>query len=128
MIYIWLNIVPILAATAAGLLVGLAWRLLLPGAPADTRLALTAVLAELWLAAILAGALILAPVEAGGWTVALGTAVIIWGGFVLPVLLVTHVHRGLGLAAGVTDGLHWLLVMLAMAAVLRILGLAPPPA
>jgi hypothetical protein len=45
--------------------------------------------AEVWLACILAGALILAPPEAGAWAMALGSAFIIWIGFVLPTLIVS---------------------------------------
>jgi hypothetical protein len=43
-------------------------------------------LAEFWLASILAGALILAPSQAGVWVRALGSAVVILIGFVVAVL------------------------------------------
>ena len=125
MIYIALNAGPILAATLAGLLVGLAYRAVAigPGAPG---LLVTAVLAEAWLAAILAGALILAPVKAGVWTVALGTAVIIWSGFVAPTAIVAARARGLTWRATIGDCAHWLVVMLVQAAVLRAIGLVHP--
>ena len=83
MIYILQNFFPIFLATLAGLAIGLVWlrvsSILLPGWP---TLVLAGV-AEFWLAAILAGALILAPPEAGEWTMALGSAFVIWIGFVL---------------------------------------------
>lgn len=125
MIYIALNLGPILAATLAGLLIGLAYRAVAVGPGAPGLLPVAAV-AEAWLAAILAGALILAPVKAGGWTVALGTAVIIWVGFVAPALIVTHRARGLAWRAVGGDCAHWLAVMLAQAAVLHAVGLRHP--
>jgi len=124
-IYIALNLGPIMAATLAGLLIGLAYRAVAVGPGAPGLLPLAAV-AEAWLAAILAGALILAPVKAGGWTVALGTAVIIWVGFVVPALVVTHRARGLAWRAVGRDCGHWLAVMLAQAAVLHAVGLRHP--
>ena len=125
MIYIALNAVPILAATLVGLLIGLAYRAVAVGPGAPGLLAVAAI-AEAWLAAILAGALILAPVKAGGWTVALGTALIIWVGFVMPTLVVTHRARGLAWREVGGDCGHWLVVMLAQAAVLHAVGLRHP--
>ena len=126
MIYIALNAAPILAATLAALLVGLVYRTM-TGQRSDAGLLVTAALAEAWLASILAGALILAPVKAGGWTVALGTAVIIWGGFVLPATLVTLRARGVRWPGALADCAQWLAAMLVMAAVLHTIGLIPPP-
>jgi hypothetical protein len=129
-IYLWLNLGPILAATLAGLAVGSLWASLTEppgwgrGGPAAFALRFGA---ELWLAGILAGALILAPVTAGRWVVALGSAFIIWVGFVLPALLVTLRARGHSPAVALRDCARWLLVMLVQAAVLRALGLTPPP-
>ena len=89
MIYIVLNIGAIAAATVLGLVIGGLWlaaaRLPRPALPVLAGIAL----AEFWLAAILAGALILAPREAGAWVMALGSTVVIWIGFVVPVLWVT---------------------------------------
>ena len=127
MIYIVQNLGPILAATLAGLLAGgIVWSLAGGASPIRLRLLATALLAEAWLCAILAGALILAPVRAGGWTVALGSAVIIWIGFVAPATLVTTAYRGGGARAATVDCLHWLAVMLAQAAVLHAIGLVRP--
>lgn len=136
MIYIVLNAFQILAATAASLAIGLAYHWhsagrvfstapALPARPAV--LLVTAFIAEFWLAAILAGALILAPPEAGEWTMAIGSAVVIWIGFVVPVLVVTTLYRGQPARLTALDAAHWLLVMLAQAAVLQSLGLSPPP-
>ncbi|WP_199798861.1 DUF1761 domain-containing protein [Qipengyuania thermophila] len=140
MLYIVDNAVPILAAALAAVLFGAAWygwldRRSAPhgGAAREGRAfssatLVLALLAEAWMAAILAGALILAPVEAGRWTVALGSAGIIWAGFVLPVVAVTHGLRRLGWRRFAIDAVHWLGAMLLMAAVLRAIGVAAPAA
>lgn len=130
MSYIASNLAPILAATLAGLVLGLVYaalcgRLRADGGPRFGLLAVAA-LAEFWLAAILAGALILAPVQVNPWVVALGSAVVIWIGFVLPVIVVTHPFRGLGITALAGDAAHWLVVMVAQAAVLHLVGLVHP--
>ena len=128
MAYIAMNFVPIALAMIAGLAIGLAWlrvsTILLPGWP---MLALAA-LAEFWLASILAGALIIAPSEASEWTMALGSAFVIWIGFVLPVLLVTLGIRRSGWSATISTCLHWLVVMLVQAAIMQAWGLVAPDA
>ncbi len=127
MIYILLNIAPIAAATLLGLVVGACWLAAtrMPR-PALGTLAATA-LAEFWLAAILAGALILAPREAGVWVMALGSAVVIWIGFVVPVLWVTLTAYGLGKGRAIAAMLYWLAVMIGQAAIMQAIGLVPPP-
>lgn len=130
MIYIILNVVPIALATLAGLLVGLAWTKLPGGAPERgiaPALGVLALVAEFWLASILAGALILAPPQAGEWTMAIGSAVVIWVGFVLPALLVTLRYRGLPARAIVADCAYWLVAMVLQAVILKAYGLVPPP-
>jgi hypothetical protein len=121
MIYIWLNLWPILAATIAGLLAAGAGTALRP----VSRLAVC-FLAAFWFASILAGALILAPPKGGVWTMTLGTAVVIWIGFVVPAGVINARRRGGGGAA--IDAGYWLAAMLAQAVVLRLVGLVPPPA
>lgn len=122
--YIVLNI----GSIAAAALVGLA----ILYVPARNRFtsgrAAGAALSCLWLASILAGALILAPVTASAWTIALGSAFIIWIGFVLPVLTISLVLRGHTVLSSLKDAICWLAVMLAQAAVMNIIGLAPPAA
>lgn len=136
MIYIVLNVLPIFAAMLAGLGFGLGYYVLADRAGAlrfavdPAKLlpwAALAVAAEFWLAAILAGALILAPPEAAEWTMALGSALVIWIGFVVPVLLVTLSYRGLSPRAALIDCAHWLGVMTVQAVVLQTIGLKPPP-
>ncbi len=124
MIYILNNAMPILLATLVGLLVGAA---IYPGLRRPARLAV-AFVAEFWFAAILAGALILAPPKAGAWVMAVGTAVVIWIGFVAPALVVTLRARGVAAGATLRDAGHWLLVMVAEAVVLHSVGLTAPPA
>ncbi|AQR61332.1 hypothetical protein BZG35_06460 [Brevundimonas sp. LM2] len=133
--YILQNALPILLATAAGLLIGLGFRRatasagrlrLGPEAPLSLGDLVVIALAQAWLAAILAGALILAPSEAGAWTMAVGSAVVIWVGFVVPATVVNHVHRGLPKLAPVVDAAYWLIVMLVQAVVLKSIGLTAP--
>ena len=77
-------------------------------------------------AAILAGALILAPIDAQRSTIALGSAFIIWVGFVLPTLVATLRSRGVGWLAALADAGAWLAAMLLQAAVLQLVGLIRP--
>ena len=122
MIYIVDNALPILLATLAGLAVGLAFY------PSFRSVggSLTAFVAEFWFAAILAGALILAPAKADPWVMAVGTAVVIWIGFVVPALVVTLRGRGVAASGVVRDAGHWLAVMVVEAVVLHGVGLAAP--
>ena len=83
-------------------------------------------MAQGWLACILAGALILAPHQAGVWVMSLGSAVIIWIGFVLPSLLTTLRFRRVPLPAALADCALWLAVMLLQAGVLQLVGLQRP--
>jgi len=57
---------------------------------------------------------------------ALGTAVVIWIGFVVPVLVVTLSYRGLPRRIVLLDGGHWLGLMLVQAVVLKLVGLTAP--
>jgi hypothetical protein len=134
MIYIVMNALPIAAATVCGLAAGLLIRWLSGtigrakgGSGLKPGVLLAIVLAQVWLCAILAGALILAPSEAGAWTMAIGSAVVIWIGFVVPATVVNHAHRGLSIGAMTTDSLSWLAVMVVQSIVLKSIGLVPPP-
>ena len=125
--YILSNLGAIAAATIVGLLVGAAYAAVRrPGGGGALGLAATAAVAEFWLACILAGALILAPTQAGAWTMAIGSAVVIWIGFVTPVLAVSYRFQRLGAGAAALDAAHWLAVMLAQAATLHLVGLVKP--
>lgn len=131
MIYILLNAVPILAATLAGLVLGAAYLAATDRARPQHRtpgFLLTVFIAEAWFAAILAGALILAPPKAGEWTMALGTAFVIWIGFVVPVVVVTLRASGVAARSVAFACLHWLALMLLQAFVLKSIGLVAPPA
>ncbi|MFC3100128.1 hypothetical protein [Altererythrobacter lauratis] len=128
MIYILQNSVPIALATLAGLAIGAIWLHYAGLTPQRWPLIALAVLAEFWLAAILAGALILAPSQAGAWTMALGSAFIIWLGFVLPALAVTLSALGRRARTILVASGHWLAVMLAQAVILHAIGLVAPEA
>jgi hypothetical protein len=131
MIYIVLNAAAIFAATLAGLAFGAIYFAVLRGGrtqPAGIRVTLAiAFVAEFWLCSILAGALILAPPKGGVWTMTLGSAFVIWLGFVVPALAASYRYRAIALRTTLVDCGHWLGVMLAQAAVLRLIGLVPPP-
>ena len=122
MIYIVDNAVPILLATLAGLAIGLG---LYPGLRSVGG-SLAVFVAEFWFAAILAGALILAPPKANPWVMAIGTAVVIWIGFVVPALVVTLRARHVPAREMARDAGHWLAVMVVEAAVLHAVGLTAP--
>ena len=123
MIYIVTNAVPIfLAGLAGAALIVARWR----SREGGIGLLIATLAGSLWLAAILAGALILAPIEAQRWTVALGSAFIIWVGFVLPTLVATLRSRGVGWMAALADAGAWLAAMLLQAAVLQLVGLIRP--
>lgn len=129
MIYIVLNGGAIVSATVAGLVFGAAYYALL-GVRTAPKLAgtlATAFVAEMWLCAILAGALILAPPKGSVWTMTLGSAFVIWLGFVVPALLASYRFRAIPLRTALVDCGHWLGMMLVQAVVLRLIGLVPPP-
>lgn len=127
MIYIIENAWPIILATLAGLAVGVVF-LGAAGRRPKPSLIITALIAEGWLAAILAGALILAPPKANPWIMAIGSAVVIWIGFVVPTTVVTLRARSVGGRGVGADCSHWLVVMIVQAVVLHTVGLTPPPA
>jgi len=122
MIYIVLNAVPILVAAALATVLGAIWY-------RRTSIGTLAVLfvAQAWLAAILAGALILAPPKGGVWTMTIGSAFVIWIGFVLPALTASYRLRGTAWRIIGIDAGYWLTAMLAEAVVMRLIGLTPPP-
>lgn len=130
MIYIVLNAVAILVATLASLAFGAVYYgVASRGRPRAAGLAgtlATAFVAEFWLCSILAGALILAPPKGGIWTMTIGSAFVIWIGFVAPVIVATYRFRNLGARTALADSAHWLGAMLLMALVLRLVGLVPP--
>jgi len=130
MIYILINVAPILVATAIGLLLGAGYRATFDrGAPRLNVLTLViATLGLFWFASILAGALILAPPKAAPWIMAVGSAVVIWAGFVLPVVAITQSYRGARGGQIARDAAFWLGTMVAQAVVMKLIGLAPPPA
>jgi len=119
MAYLWLNGIAILVAG----LVGLAPLAAVWGA-SPRRLAL-ALGASVWIAAILAGALIIAPVPENAWVVALITASILWGGFILPALVATLRARAVAWPAIAVDATAWLAALLLQAVALRLVGLTP---
>lgn len=53
-------------------------------------------------------------------------AVVIWIGFLVPVLVVTLRHRGEDGRTLALDCGHWLGVMVVQAVVLKLIGLVPP--
>ena len=131
--YILTNGGPILLATAVGLAISALYRAL-NGDRGQGRgvgpgwLLVIAGVAEFWIASILAGALILAPQQADPLVMAIGSAVVIWIGFVVPTSIVTEAFRGVPLWRAGLDCALWLVVMVAQAAVLHGMGLVKPHA
>lgn len=122
MIYIVINAVPIGLATLLGLLVAQ-----FVDRPKGAVNWLVALFSAAWLGAILAGALILAPPKAPIWVMTIGSAVVIWAGFVAPALATSLRLAGQRWGRIGRANLWWLLVMLVEAVVMRLVGLTPPP-
>ncbi|OSZ69199.1 hypothetical protein CAP39_10470 [Sphingomonas sp. IBVSS1] len=121
MIYIVINAIPIGIATLLGLLLAQ-----FVDRPKGLGGWIIALISAGWLCAILAGALILAPPKAPIWIMTLGSAVVIWAGFVVPALATSLSMAGqrwnrIGMAC-----LWWLAVMLVEAVVMRLIGLHAP--
>lgn len=127
MIYILQNAWQIILATLIGVAAGAAYHAA-SGRRGRTALGLTltSLIAEAWLTAILAGALILAPNKAGVWVMAIGSAVVIWIGFVVPAAVVSLRSRGIAAGAIAAECGYWLVVMIAEAIVLHAAGLVAP--
>ncbi len=121
MIYIVLNAVPIALATVLGLLMAQ-----FIDRPKGLVAWLLALVCAAWLNAILAGALILAPPKAPIWVMTIGSAVVIWAGFVLPTLTTSLKLAGQRWGRIGRANLWWLVVMLAAAVVMRLVGLRAP--
>lgn len=121
MIYIVLNAVPIGTATLLALLLAQ-----FVDRPRTIAAGLVALAAALWLGAILAGALILAPPKAPIWVMTIGSALVIWAGFVAPTLATSLLMAGQRWGRIGNAALWWLVVMLVQAAVMRLIGLTPP--
>ncbi len=127
----WLNLPAILVATLAGVAVSWLYHRLF-GESSRGRtppgFILTAAIAQFWFAAVLAGALILAPKETVSWVRAVGSALIIWLAFIVPAVVVTQRYRRMPGGAVAMDCLYWLLMMVVQALVLQAVGLVLPPA
>jgi hypothetical protein len=124
MIYIWQNATAIGLAALASLALAIPWY----RKPIKPPAVLTLFLANVWLGAILAGALILAPPKSGVWTMTIGSAVVIWAGFIAPALAASYRIRSLPWRTALTDGGYWLVGMLIQAILMRLIGLVPPSA
>ncbi len=124
MIYILLNAWPISVAALSSVALGALWYR--KAVPTGTLVAI--IIAQWWLGAILAGALILAPPKGGVWTMTLGSAFIIWIGFVAPAIFASYRIRAIAWSAAIGDAAYWLAAMLVQAVLMRIIGLVPPPA
>ena len=145
MIYILQNAWAILAGTVASFAFGAAWygalgrpwmaaaglneeRIKGPSGKGSPVPFVVAFAAEFWIASILAGALILAPVDAGVWTVTITTAVILWIGFVAPALLVNNLYEKRPFSLFAINAGHWLGVLVIQAIVIRLVGVVAPTA
>ena len=123
MIYIVINAFPIVVAALAAVGMGALWYR--RAVPISTLI--TVIPAHVWLGAILAGALILAPPKGGVWTMTIGSAVVIWAGFVAPALVASYRIRAIAWRTVAIDAGYWLAAMVLQAAIVRMIGLTPPP-
>jgi len=128
MIYILLNILPIGLATLFGLALGWGYARLADVERLRASAVIVAALGMFWLASILAGALILAPDKASPWVMATASAVVIWAGFALPIVILTQQFRSMPLRSILGDCAFWLAAMLGQAVLMKLIGLVPPPA
>ncbi|MEL6289579.1 MAG: hypothetical protein AAFQ35_12475 [Pseudomonadota bacterium] len=123
MIYVVLNAVPILLAAAVSWGITAAFepraRTIWPGAVIFAAFA--------WMAAITAGALIVAPPQAGEWTMAIMTGVVLAIGFFIPARIIDDRNRAASWVASLLGGVRWLAVLLAQVLVMKTYGLVPPP-
>lgn len=123
MIYIVINAIPIIIAALTAVGLGAIWY----RRAVSTPTLLTILLAHLWLGSILAGALILAPPKGDVWTMTIGSAVVIWAGFVAPTLAASYRLRGQSWRNVTNDAGFWLVAMVLQASLMRVIGLTPPP-
>lgn len=123
MIYIVINAWPIIIAALSAVGFGAIWY----RRAVSTPILVTIVLAHIWLGSILAGALILAPPKGGVWTMTIGSAVVIWAGFVAPTLTASYRLRGQSWGTVAIDAGYWLAAMVLQASLMRVIGLTPPP-
>lgn len=145
MIYIIQNIWAILAGTVAGFAFGAGYFTLLkkpwmqaarlseadlsgPGGKVSPAPYIVTFAAEFWIASILAGALILAPVEAGIWTITVVTPIILWIGFVMPAMLVNNSFERRPFSLFAINAGHWLGALVIQAVVIRLVGVSAPVA
>jgi hypothetical protein len=124
MIYVVINAVPITVAALCAVALGALWY----RRAVTTATLLTIIAAHIWLGAILAGALILAPPKGGVWTMTMGSAIVIWAGFVAPTMIASYRMRMVGWRTTLNDISYWLAAMMLQAAVMRMIGLVAPPA
>ncbi|MEX3011775.1 DUF1761 domain-containing protein [Hoeflea sp. TYP-13] len=122
--------VGILVATVAGFIIGGAYYGILGGPwmkaarinPDDTKMSpmlfINSIVCELIMAFMLAG--VIGHLGEGQVTPLNGliSGFFIWLGFVATTLAVNHRYQGFGWDLTVIDGIHWLLVLLAMGAII----------
>ncbi len=124
MAFAGLNFVAIVVAAVAGWLIGLAWHRLFAQARTGALKALVlAFIADLIMAWMLAG--VLGHLGPGQVTLRNGliSAAFLWFGFVLTSTVVNNAFAGRAWGLTATDVGHWLIVLLAMGAVIGGVGL-----
>ena len=135
MIYILDNLSAILFATGLGYAVSAVWYMALTGSwqratgrdqVRPRTLSIVAIVLQFWIACILAGAIILAPPEAGAWTMAIGSAFVIWIGFVAPTTAMNNIYAGRSFALTAIEAGHWLAVFLVQVVTMQAWGLVAP--
>lgn len=124
--YVSQNLIVILTAASAGLLVSLLHMTL---SKPDTALRVSflafAAFAQFWLAAVLAGALLLVAETDRSWTEMIVSVFTIWIGLIVPPLMTTLRFRDAGGPMVAADSLHWLVVLMVQGSIMQFFGLLP---
>jgi hypothetical protein len=123
MIYIIINAWPIIIAALSAVGLGAIWY----RRAVSTPTLVIIILAHFWLGSILAGALILAPPKGDVWTMTIGSAVVIWAGFVAPTIAASYRLRSQSWRIVAIDAGYWLAAIVLQASLMRMIGLTPPP-
>ncbi len=130
MVFAGINYLALLLATLAAFVIGAAYYSILGGVwmkaarikPDDTKMSamllVNSIICELIMAIFLAG--IIGHLGDGQVTLINGivSAFFVWLGFVATTLAVNHRYQGFGWNLTFIDGAHWLLVLLAMGAII----------
>lgn len=125
----------VLVALLAGWVTGAVWYLLADGAykaatkgiGGETRAPRTQIRAAI--AQVVMTIMLAMVIERFGQTslqAGVSTAIMMWFGFVMTTMIVNHSHLGAPISLTIVDGIHWLLVLIVMGAIIGTLSTSEP--